>query len=1018
MRDRNPLESMKNIGKFENKKDSSFGGNSAPLKEVQSQHLTKVSSDFKVKWEKVKKDFWWVPELPKLQNKWKITPSVSYSEWIEKMMKWTLEPNKTLSFWENKWVIAKIFWKARIILRQRKLKDKMFQHWLDFEDIKNLDKEIFHPILVYESWTKAKSRVIVTNISKGKDKIAVAVWLDRKWSIAEINEVTSIHPKDINRYLNEKNSWKINKVEFENTKKIQEWLGSASLKEMQPTTWKWLNFIHNDKSTTSSWIWPNYIPKLPKVNKKIDKLPKRDFLDRIKKTDDNVLTSQTEAKKVVEKYFKPDEVWVKLVDKITTKEWYEAFWKYKDRLISFAKDPSKNTPDHEVFHAYFDLALSPKQKSSLLVDIKRRKWLKTDLEAEEFLANKFADYAIWRRDLTWVSGYVRKTIENLWYRFKKFFWNEDKVETLFKDLENVWNWKKKFELKFGDKKAGDKYFIDNTWKTTEEVKALKIPKTEWKDWKNKTWDEKSKIWDEEKYVKNSKNIKKYWWEYVEWIDFEKMPQKYKTLYDNYLNFVNKIEKAKDGEVSIFWNTQILNQVKKLWINFREAKKWNWFWRTIDDRYIPKEEAKKIQKILKKELDEISDKYVGKIKKQWWKSSEELTFEKYRKQYTEKPEETIAEALYNLNKEAKKIRDKRELQKDKLFSYEEWVWARYSEWQKEQAHEKLEDMYLDMSNIYKNKDKYLRKVIEKFWIEPKWYHEFSNGDKMDYYEFWGRWFHIKENKSEKYLWDIDEQISSEKVWKKISLGNIYKILDLLFDDSIKVGKVSKPKWVPRLPKLSELSNYSKKAEAEPMYKLKPIKLPPKLPKKGNWNLSNIWKNTWENEKILNNIWEKVLYDWKLTISNNGKKIKMSSDFDKIPDEAMIELNKYIWNANNSHLLLENLSPNVNKLFKASWIDVKRWKWHAISSDWIKHIYNNHWVKANLKSNEIPVTEEDIKLIPKIIKEADNVSISSKKSNKWNIVITYEKNIWNKYYYLEYLNTKSDVLETQTMYINKI
>ena len=204
----------------------------------------------------------------------------------------------------------------------------------------------------------------------------------------------------------------------------------------------------------------------------------------------------------------------------------------------------------------------------------------------------------------------------------------------------------------------------------------------------------------------------------------------------------------------------------------------------------------------------------------------------------------------------------------------------------------------------------------------------------------------------------------------------------------------------------------------MYKLKPIKLPPKLPKKGNWNLSNIWKNTWENGKILNNIWEKVLYDWKLTISNNGKKIKMSSDFDKIPDEAMIELNKYIWNANNSHLLLENLSPNVNKLFKASWIDVKRWKWHAISSDWIKHIYNNHWVKANLKSNEIPVTEEDIKLIPKIIKEADNVSISSKKSNKWNIVITYEKNIWNKYYYLEYLNTKSDVLETQTMYINKI
>ncbi len=527
--------------------------------------------------------------MPKFPNQ-----KVDYSEWLDLLKNWILKTDKILNFKSENAILKKIFGTWEFPLRQRVLKDKMHKHWLNYDNIKDLDKATNEPIAIYESWWNSKSVVVITDLSKWNDKIAIAIWYDRGWK-AEINEIKSIHPKDINRYLNEKNSWKINKVEFEDTKKIQEWFGSASPAwEMQPTTWKWLNFIHNDKSTTSSWIWPNYIPKLPKVNKKVDKLPKlpkRDFLDRIKKTDDNVLTSQTEAKKVVEKYFKPEEVWVKLVDKIATKEGYEAFWKYKDRLISFAKDPSKNTPDHEVFHTYFDLALSPKQKSSLLVDIKRRKWLKTDLESEEFLANKFADYAIWRRELTWVSGYVRKTIENLWYRFKKFFWNEDKVETLFKDLENVWNWKKKLELKFGDKKAGDKYFIDNTWKTTEEVKALKIPKTEWKDWKNKTWDKKSKIWDEEKYVKNSKNIKKYWWEYVEWIDFEKMPQKYKTLYDNYLNFVNKIEKAKDGEVSIFWNTQILNQVKKLWINFREAKKWNWFWRTIDDRYIPKVEIR-------------------------------------------------------------------------------------------------------------------------------------------------------------------------------------------------------------------------------------------------------------------------------------------------------------------------------------------------------------------------------------------------------------------------------------------
>lgn len=130
--------------------------------------------------------------------------------------------------------MKKIIWDWELILKQKVLKEKLKQHWLTLDDIIWLDKEIKQPILIYESWTKAKSRVIVTNISKGKDKIAVAVWLDRKWSIAEINEVTSIHPKDINRYLNEKNSWKINKVEFEDTKKSKRGLAQLLSKRCSP----------------------------------------------------------------------------------------------------------------------------------------------------------------------------------------------------------------------------------------------------------------------------------------------------------------------------------------------------------------------------------------------------------------------------------------------------------------------------------------------------------------------------------------------------------------------------------------------------------------------------------------------------------------------------------------------------------------------------------------------------------------------------------------------------------------
>lgn len=82
------------------------------------------------------------------------------------------------------------------------------------------------------------------------------------------------------------------------------------------------------------------------------------------------LISQKQAKEIVEKYFRPEEVWVDLVDTIKTKKWQEAFWMYKDRLITFAKDPIKNVPEHEVLHAYFNLAVLQKK----FIIIMKRSW--------------------------------------------------------------------------------------------------------------------------------------------------------------------------------------------------------------------------------------------------------------------------------------------------------------------------------------------------------------------------------------------------------------------------------------------------------------------------------------------------------------------------------------------------------------------------------------------------------------------------------------------------------------------
>lgn len=99
----------------------------------------------------------------------------------------------------------------------------------------------------------------------------------------------------------------------------------------------------------------------------------------------------------------------------------------------------------------------------------------------------------------------------------------------------------------------------------------------------------------------------------------------------------------------------------------------------------------------------------------------------------------------------------------------------------------------MQKLYDDKDKYIKKIIEKFDLKPKWYHEFDSWDLMDYYEFGWRGFHIKENKSTNNLWEISWQITSEKSGKKISLENIYKILDLIDDEDLNKVKLPEKEY---------------------------------------------------------------------------------------------------------------------------------------------------------------------------------------------------------------------------------
>ncbi len=60
-------------------------------------------------------------------------------------------------------------------------------------------------------------------------------------------------------------------------------------------------------------------------------------------------------------------------------------------------------------------------------------------------------------------------------------------------------------------------------------------------------------------------------------------------------------------------------------------------------------------------------------------------------------------------------------------------------------------------------------------------------------------------------------------------------------------------------------------------------------------------------------------------------------------------------------------------------------------------------------------EDIRHIPEIFSNPDNILLSPRKNTRGQEVIIYEKKIGKYYYYLEDININSQQLETQTMYI---
>lgn len=143
--------------------------------------------------------------------------------------------------------------------------------------------------------------------------------------------------------------------------------------------------------------------------------------------------SPEQAEKRIRKYFTEKELPIIFEEKIMTPRGQEAYGKYHDWAITLVKDPIKSTPDHESLHAYFDMFTTKNRQRAILDEVKRKQKIKDDIEAEEWLADGFADFVAKRETFTWKIKWffsdVRKGI-------KAVFWQEDAVRSLYKDIIN------------------------------------------------------------------------------------------------------------------------------------------------------------------------------------------------------------------------------------------------------------------------------------------------------------------------------------------------------------------------------------------------------------------------------------------------------------------------------------------------------------------------------------------------------------------------------------------------------
>ena len=109
--------------------------------------------------------------------------------------------------------------------------------------------------------------------------------------------------------------------------------------------------------------------------------------------------------------------------------------------------------------------------------------------------------------------------------------------------------------------------------------------------------------------------------------------------------------------------------------------------------------------------------------------------------------------------------------------------------------------------------------------------------------------------------------------------------------------------------------------------------------------------------------------------------------------------------------ENIDEELMELAAKHGIDLTGYK-HVIETSGVQHAEKRHGTKSN---DRTPLTLEDYLLIPYIIKNRDNITISTSKTRqRESTVVVYEKQIEFTLYYVEEIRIGKKSLAFQTLY----